>query len=129
MNSLSCWAGLFIYDAGQLTDRNVLEMLQNVTNGDPMGVINCVAIGENKFVRFWKHGHSTSKLGKDPAWHSYDLKNLSHAYFVSNLISHISPNFDDISSEAWFPVTGSKEIHRSLYAKLAGNETIEFTQG
>ncbi|MEN8258710.1 MAG: DUF6602 domain-containing protein [Thermodesulfobacteriota bacterium] len=128
-NSTSCWAGLFIYNTGQLTDRNVLEMLQSVTNGDRMRVINCVAIGENKFVRFWEHGHSTSNLGQDPIWHSYDLRDLSHAYFVSNLISHLSPNFDDISSEAWFPVTGSKEIHRSLYAKLADNVAFEFQQG
>jgi hypothetical protein len=125
-NSLACWAGLFIYNIDRLTDGKVLEMLQSVTNGDPMGVVNCIAIGASKFVRFWEHGHSTSSLGNDPIWHSYNLKNLSHAYFVSNLISHLSPSFDDISTEAWFPVTGTKEIYRSLYAKLADNETLEF---
>jgi hypothetical protein len=127
-NSPSCWAGLFIYNTGRLTDRKVLEMLQSVTNGDPMGVINCVAIGRSKFVRFWEHGHSTSNLGQDPIWHSYNLKTLSHAYFISNLISHLSPDFDDLSTDAWFPITGTKEIHRSLYAKLDGKEALEFPQ-
>jgi len=120
----SCWAGLFIYDSGQLTDRNVLKTLQRVTNGNPNGVINCIAIGEDKFVRYWEHSHSKNTLGQEPIWHSYKLVELSHAYFVSNLVSHLSPNFNDISSAAWFPVAGSKEIYGSLYAKLAGNEIL-----
>lgn len=128
-NASTCWAGLFIYSVGQLTDRNILEELQRVTNVDPLGVINCVAIGENKFVRYWERGHSSSNLGQDPIWHSYELHGLSHAYFVSNLISHLSPNLNDSSSEAWFPVSGSKEVHRSLYAKLAENEVRTFSQG
>jgi hypothetical protein len=128
-NGPSCWAGLFIYNEVGLTDTNVLQALQRTASKDPLRAINCVAIGVNKFVRFWENGNSTSQLGNDPIWHSYGLDGLSHAYFVSNLVSHLSPTFDDTSSEAWFPISGSKEVHRLRYAKLASEEVNEFTQG
>jgi hypothetical protein len=36
---------------------------------------------------------------------------------------------DDASSEAWFPISGSKEVYKLRYAKLASNQVNEFTQG
>jgi len=123
------WAGLFIYNSGNLKDEKVLEMLQEITNDDPLGVVNCVSIGESVFIRYWESGHASSNIGEDPVWHSYNLNNLSQAYFVSNLVSHLSPNIDDALSQAWFPVEGSKEIHRSRYAKLVQRESVEFQQG
>lgn len=128
-NPNNAWAGLFIYNSGSLRDNQVLEMLQEITNDDPLGVINCVSIGESVFIRYWENGHASSNLGEDPVWHSYNLNNLSHAYFVSNLVSHLSPNIDDTLSQAWFPVEGSKEVHRSRYAMLEQRESVEFDQG
>lgn len=128
-NPNSAWAGLFIYNSGNLRDDQVLEMLQEITNDDPLAVINCVSIGESVFLRFWETGHETSNIGVDPVWHSYNLNSLSQAYFVSNLVSHLSPNLNDTLSQAWFPVEGSKEIHRSRYAKLAQRVSVPFGQG
>jgi len=128
-NPNNVWAGLFIYNSGKLQDDQVLEMLQEITNDDPLAVVNCVSIGESIFLRYWESGHASSNLGEDPVWHSYNLNSLSQAYFISNLISHLSPNLDDSLSQAWFPVHGSKEIHRSRFAKLFERQSVEFEQG
>lgn len=125
-SNTNCWAGLFIYEAGRLTDENVLEALQTVVNNDPLGAINCVAIGENKFVRYWATGHSQSQLPQEPVWHAYELNSLSQPYFISNLISHLSPSFTEDHAEAWFPISESKEIHKTKYATLTGNEVRDF---
>lgn len=121
-----CWAGLFIYETGRLTDENVLDTLQTVTASDPLGVINCVAIGEDKFVRYWESGHSQSQLPQESVWHAYVLTGLSQPYFISNLISHLSPNLTGDNAEAWFPIAGSKEVHKTKYAMLAGTGVRDF---
>jgi len=123
---LKCWAGLFIYNEGRLTDRSVLEKLQEVTSQDSERAINCISIGEGKFIRYWENGHSESGLNREPTWHSYNINDLSHAYFVSNLVSHLSPNFDEVATEAWFPIEGSKEVYKLLYGKLAERIACEF---
>jgi len=117
-NHQKCWAGLFIYDKGELNDTQVLEMLQLVTNNDPLAAINCISIGENLFIRFWENGHPISNLNQSKRWHSYELQELSQAYFISNLISHLSFGFEELSEKAWFPIVGTKEINRLKYAEL-----------
>lgn len=121
-----CWAGLFIYEAGRLTDEHVLNTLQTIAANDPLGVINCVAIGKNHFVRYWANGHTQSQLPAEAVWHAYELSGLAQPYFISNLISHLSPNFTESNAEAWFPITESKEVHKTKYAMLAGTEVNNF---
>ena len=87
--------------------------------------INCVSLGGSHFFRFWEKGHSTSSPEKEPMWHSYYLENLGQAYFISNLIYHLSDDFDDVFSEAWFPEE-SKEPFKTSYAKLGGETVHNF---
>jgi len=124
-NSGLCWAGLFIYDSGNLTDQDILKSLQEATSKDSNAVINCVSVGRSLFIRFWEHGHSSSSPEKEAMWHAYHLRNLSQAYFISNLIYHLSDEFDDVFSEAWFPEK-SKEPFKTSYAKLSGDGVKEF---
>lgn len=113
-----CWSGLFVYDS-EIDDFNyILETIQQVCNGDIERTINCVAIGTNCFVRFWENGHATSSPERVPMWHLYELNDLAQNYLISNLISHLSPQFEDNAEDAWFPVPNTKEAHRRLYSKL-----------
>ncbi|GIU24269.1 hypothetical protein L2719_06455 [Shewanella schlegeliana] len=123
-----CWAGLFIYDKGRLKGSDVLAVLQSVTANDPAGAINCVAIGENKFIRFWENGHRQSRLEQRPIWHSYELNSLAHSYFISNIIEQCSETIDDHRAQTLFPLRGEfgKEQLRSHYAFLGESSIAQF---
>jgi hypothetical protein len=121
-----CWAGLFIYEEDRLSERDVLNSLQRITLNNPKKAINCVAIGANKFIRYWENGHSTSGLERAPVWHGYELIDLSQPYFISNLVSHLSPGFSDSIAEAWFPIAETKEVNRTSYALLSENIVRNF---
>lgn len=121
-----CWAGLFVYNEGNVRPQATLEILQEITANDKNAVINCVSIGEHMFIRFWESGHAESRIGDDPVWHSYRLNNLSNAYFISNLVAHLSTIFNAETAEAWFPIDGGKEIHKEQYAKLGEEQVHSF---
>jgi hypothetical protein len=125
-NQTICWAGLFVYESGNISHSNILEALQRIVNHDEKSVINCVAIGANLFVRFWLDGHPTSSPAREPMWHSYQLKDLAHPYFISNLIVHLSPNLPEEASSAWFPIPNSKESYKHSYVRLADNTIHRF---
>lgn len=122
----NCWAGLFIYKTASLNEEHVLSSLQRVVGNDHTKIINCVAIGENKFIRYWENGHSQSGLGNEPVWHAYDLRDLAHPYLISNLVSHLSPRYEEESAEAWFPISGGKEIHKTKFAFLTDTNVRSF---
>ena len=127
--SSNCWAGLFIYDKGSLSDRDILEALQRNTNGEFVGAINCIAVGESLFVRFFPTGHPGSGEDAVPMWHSYQIKDLAKAYFVSNLITHLTPDLNSASLDAWYPISGTKEVYRLHYAKLYEGTVASFAGG
>lgn len=122
----NCWAGLFVYNDGNVSTESTLKLLQEITANDTNAVINCVSIGEHMFIRFWESGHAESGIGNDPVWHSYSLNNLSSAYFISNLVAHLSTVFNNETAEAWFPIDGGKEIHKQQYAKLKEEQVHDF---
>lgn len=121
-----CWAGLFVYNEGNVTSEATLEILQDISDNDINAVINCISIGEHLFFRFWESGYSESGIGNDPIWHSYRLNNLSQAYFISNLVAHLSTIFNSETAEAWFPLDGGKEIYKQQYAKLSETQIYDF---
>jgi len=113
-----CWAGLFIYNEKKLGEEEVLKALQEVSNNDINGVINCVSVGEHMFFRFWEEGHPESGLEPCPIWHSYKLRNLSQAYFISNVVAFFSPIFTKMTSDAFFPIRNTKEVSKQFYIRL-----------
>jgi len=125
-----CQAGLFVYEKRSLNEaqNRVLEILQSASNGDKKKAINWVSLGPDHFFRFWENGQDVHSQCQCPVWHSYELKKLSHAYFVSNVVWDISRDNSLKMQFAWFPIEGGKEQYRKWYVPLSGGEPTEFNQ-
>lgn len=122
-----CWAGLFVYNTGMSNpDQAILRVLQEISNEDPLCAINCVCVGKSTFIRYWENGQPNSGLENTPTWHSYELEDLAQAYFISNIVSHLSESFSEHTSNAWFPIEGTKELHRLNYVYLSGGNIERF---
>lgn len=122
-----CWAGLFIYKSSLLNvDDVILSLLQEITDNDPLNAINCVCVGKHTFIRFWKSGQAESDLERCSAWHSYELPDLSQAYFISNIVSHLSGSCSEHTLNALFPIDGTKEIYRKKYVYLGEGNVESF---
>lgn len=127
--SPDCKAGLFIYDASQHANnhKRVLQHLQDAAGGDENRVLNWLAAGPDIFMRYWSNADTdVNGLVNGPAWHSYHLKNLAHAYFLSNVVWDTCHHPDDSMQYAWFPVEGGKEGRRQWYAPLAQGSPMQF---
>lgn len=124
----TCQSGLFVYESGNGVDaqRRVLKALQSSANGDAQKAINWVALGPDIFFRFWDNGNDVNSPCHSPVWHSYELSNLSHAYFVSNVVWDVTRDNSLNMQFAWFPVENGKERHRKWYAPLSNEEPREF---
>lgn len=122
-----CWAGLFVYEETNVDQRTLLETLQSVTHGVQNRVIDCISMGQNTFVHFWKKGKKQVGSPVNGAvWHSYTIERLAPAYFVSNIAVRFSPNMSENTQQAWFPVENGKESHRRFYSSLRGRTVREF---
>lgn len=123
-----CQAGLFVYEKGNVRDvqKKVLESLQSASNGDIEKAINWVSLGPDVFFRFWENGHDVHSPVQGSVWHSYELSNLSHAYFVSNVVWDVSRGNSLKMQFAWFPIEGGKERYRKWYVSLSNGVPAEF---
>ena len=119
-----CLAGLFVYEPLETQDAHnqILEGVHGASRGQADRVVNWVAAGPSLFVRHWAEGARVSSPVPGPVWHSYTLENLSHAYFVSNVVWDTCHNLDQNMQYAWFPVEGTKE--RYLQAHVGLGETL-----
>lgn len=117
----SCWAGLFIYEGPQFFDGHfqqlskkksaeILRSINRLARNDPLRAINCVTIGSHTFVRYWPQipQHFSGKL-EQAGWQSYVFNNnrhsgLSPAYFVGNLVMHLTAPENSEIRRAWFPI-------------------------
>jgi len=124
----ACVAGLFAYEpfANQNSHHELLTRVQQASGGKRERVVNWIAAGPDLFVRFWAKGTDVNSLVAGPVWHSYELKELSHAYFVSNVVWDTCPEVDHEMQYAWFPVEGGKESRRRSYVGLANGEPRDF---
>lgn len=117
-----CWAGLFVFEPFDVSGnpaQKVLEILQGVVGGVSSRVINCIALGENLFVRFWEDGRIVSSRMDAHVWHSYELTQLARGYFLGNLVWAVCPS-DPAMQYMWFPVENGKESQRRFYCGLTG---------
>jgi hypothetical protein len=133
----SCWAGLFIYEGpdydtpnfvegSETQSNNMLEVVNRATNQSAERAINCINIGENNFIRYWPNGteHINGRL-LNAGWHSYLFgsnvhRGLSPAYFIGNLVMHLTTSADSDASRAWFPIQDGmgKEDYRLGYIEF-----------
>ncbi len=120
-----CQAGLFFYECSiNNPHKKVLEILQSASQGNKKSAINWISLGPNNFFRFWENGISTQD--QHPVWHSYDLENLSPAYFISNVVWDVSRENSLEMQFAWFPIEGGKEQYRKWYGLLSNTEPQQF---
>jgi hypothetical protein len=117
-----CWAGLFVYEGphinnaersvrqSQTISRNTLEALQNLAEQNPLKAINCVTFGAHNFVRFWSSipenfpGQLQQKGWQSYLFNTNSSRGLSPAYFVGNLVMHLTAPEDSDLRRAWFPI-------------------------
>jgi hypothetical protein len=139
----SFWSGIFVFDGHDDIEENensncrndsnllrrhkkMLEVIQEASEGDLHKAIDCVALGLNTFVRFWRSKENLDSSYEYPAWHSYNFSNssevklsgLAQAYFLSNVVWHL--NKVRLQTQfAWFPIEKGKEKHRNSYMSLS----------
>ena len=126
----NCHAGLFAFDRSRRNpDKMLLELLKRASLGDSVRIVNWLAFGPDCFVRFWEDASEVHGVVNGPAWHTYLLPELAHAYFLSNVTWQSTQQQSSENSFAWFPIEGSKETHRKWYIPLDGDEPVQFGQG
>jgi len=115
----SCLAGLFVFDDranGNVSDPAVLEELQSVVDEQQYRLIDWIALGPDRFFRYWYHSSDVSSICRSDVWHSYELPDgLAHAYFLSNVAWDVTRDRGVVEHQmqyAWFPVEGGKERFR-----------------
>ncbi|MDA8239282.1 MAG: hypothetical protein M0Z67_02800 [Nitrospiraceae bacterium] len=123
-----CKAGLFVYEkrGGHDIHKRVLEHLQLKSHGDLKRTINWLSFGPDIFFRFWEKGEDVHSPHGGPVWHSYELNDLGHAYFVSNVVWDVSRGNSLNMQFAWFPIEGGKERNRKWYVPLSNGAPTEF---
>lgn len=144
-----CMAGLFsyeledenLYNINNINDRNyreelrhklnrrhkcILRSIQQISDGDENRAINWIAAGPDIFIRYWDNGYDVRSNIAGPVWHSYCLKGLAHAYFLSNVVWDTCPHLRLDMQYAWFPIDGGKERYRQWYAGLNDVSLADF---
>lgn len=126
----ACVAGLFVFESlrHNSAHRRILSSVQRACRGEADRIVNWIAAGPDLFVRFWADAAAVNGDVGQPVWHSYHLTDLSHAYFISNVVWDACPNLDRRMHYAWFPVEGGKELHRQSYIGLNDDTPHNFNQ-
>lgn len=114
-----CWAGLFVYDS-ELDYDEIMQAVTAATNGQPNRVINCIALGEDTFIRYWYRRTYADGNEYKRRWHLYHMPGLAFGYFISNVVSRISSGIPENVQLAWFPIPDGKESVRTHFADLNG---------
>lgn len=106
----NCYGGIFAYESSIADDQAVLRILMENAHESPLRVVSHMSLGPSSFFRFWE----SDPEGKNETfkWHSYQLDNLSPAYFISNLISSLAPDSVWLNQHTWFPLS-SKELRKT----------------
>jgi hypothetical protein len=105
-----CFSGVFAYESEIGDDRTALRILKEHAAGDSLRVVSHMSLGQSSFFRFWQS--DPEGLNERFKWHSYKIEGLSPAYFISNLISSLSPSSVWLNQSTWFPLT-SKELRKT----------------
>ncbi len=107
---LNPFIGLFIFENSDLQSQTILEPLKIYNSEKGCFEIQCICLGANRFVRFWKSSpqDSTKPYNK---WHLYEFENLAPGYFIHNVMEHLFPKSIIGNSDLWYPPEG-KELNK-----------------
>jgi hypothetical protein len=120
----SLFVGLFAYET-EISDAShqaVVDLLAERSQGRPNRIVNHLCLGSSLLVRF----RPTSPDGEQDyrTWHSYEMNHLAPGYFVSNLVSTVSPASVGMNMHSWFPASG-KEVHKTCTSCYSGRITSQ----
>lgn len=101
------FVGLFTYEIEGRNIDNAIEATQRTAGGNPDRVINHVALGPSKFIKFWENHPNDNVRYKH--WHLYELQNKSFGYFIHNLLIETCSDEMVKVETSWFPER-SKEV-------------------
>ena len=102
--------GIFGYEFSGDSTSNVIDETLRISKG----MVNHISLGPSIFIRHWVDNNELEPPVdcEGHFYNIYEISNLSHAYFISNLI-HITSN-RDLTDRYWisFPIPGTKEQNR-----------------
>ncbi len=103
------FCGLFVYETnfnGSHTTQ-ILELVKEISENNPLQIINHICLGKNIFVKYWDY--SPENLSDNyNKWHLYQLDNLAPGYFINNIVDAFSKLSVGINQRVWFPVQGKE---------------------
>jgi len=103
--------GIFGYEFEQGIDSKIIDESLEISNG----MVNHISLDKSIFIRHWidNKGLPIHVDCKSDFYNIYDIDNLSHAYFISNLIHMASDK--DLVDRYWisFPLPKTKENNRN----------------
>lgn len=108
------WLGIFSYEGSLQQDAPLLNAVEAAYQ-QAETVIDCLAYGKDRFVRFWKKGEH--ERGDDPEavnvekWRAYRLEHLASAYFIGNVVDALSTLSRKNNAFAWYPLSDGKRVH------------------
>jgi Domain of unknown function (DUF6602) len=102
--------GIFGYEFDGSINSDIIDEALRLSNG----MINHISLNSSIFIRHWinNEGLEPPVDCQTDFYNIYNISDLSHAYFISNLI-HITSN-KDLLDRYWisFPILGTKEMNR-----------------
>jgi hypothetical protein len=105
------FVGLFSYDIRSKNCAPILNSLASAARGIDARVIDHVALGTSKLIKYW-HGNPDDDHGGMiyNHWHQYNLNRMASGYFIHNLLLSVSKKLIAQRESTWFP-RESKEAY------------------
>ena len=115
------WLGVFSYEGTLQQDAPLLDAVEAAYR-QTGAMIDCIAYGKDRFVRFWKEGEleqgDDSEEMNFQKWRLYELEHLASAYFVGNVVDALSNLSHTQSSFAWYPLRVGKRVYMRAERRL-----------
>lgn len=106
----SIFKGIFSFDFEGNLDSEIIDEALNLSKG----MVNHISLNSSTFMKYW-----SGNLELDPSvdcsgsfYNIYEIRDLSHSYFISNLIHFVCDK--DLTDRYWisFPIPDTKESKR-----------------
>lgn len=104
------FVGFFGYDVRTANCAPFLQALNEAANGQYGRVIDHVALGASKLIKYWSSDPNSARGQGYDQWHLYDLNRMAPGYFIHNLLLNVSKKLSAQADSTWFP-RNSKEVH------------------
>lgn len=102
--------GLFAFDHDDDRHEILLGELKAAGVGRTRRVVNCVALGQNLFARYWECRPEGPQRQAD-IYRAYRLPEMAPAYFVHNIFEALCAESVLTNNHIWYPAQG-KEMYQ-----------------